>query len=76
MGSWIDRIRVTRETVGKTVRGGIVDDAVQTGPLFTLRLDGCLWIAAPLILYRLKRLGYSEVSACCEAGGLTVRFRR
>lgn len=47
----------------------------HTGRL-SLVLPGCHPLAAPFILFRLKREGYSDARVFCENGGLTIRARR
>lgn len=42
----------------------------------SLTLPGCHPLAAPFILFRLKREGYSDARVVHENGGLTIRARR
>lgn len=43
---------------------------------FSIFFPGCLAIAAPFVLFRLKRKGYSRCSAQASQQGLHVRGRR
>lgn len=76
MESSSNRLMVTLRVIGETIRGTVTGRATGHGERMLLRLDDCLWAAAPLILFRLKRQGYSDCSVVCERRGLTVRFRR
>jgi len=72
----IGRIRETVRVARQAVDGSIVDHGVTDGERFTLLLPGCHWVAAPVIMFRLKRLGYSAVRVTSSDGGLTVSWRR
>lgn len=41
-----------------------------------VKIPGCHLLAAPFILFRLKREGFSDCQAIHENGGLTIRARR
>lgn len=73
--------RATRELDGalscdpRRIRGGMGRLLDSRGEL-RLYFPGCLAIAAPVILFRLKREGFSRCSVEASPQGLRVRGRR
>lgn len=70
------RILATVRGISRALDGSIDGLAKTDEERFTLSLEGCYWIAAPVVMFRLKRLGYSEVRVTSSRGGLVVTFRR